>query len=211
MIATAPKKKQSKRQSSPRLYTLYVEMLEIKPVIWRRLYIDGRARLDVLHHVLQAAMGWSDAHLHQFEMNKKRYGVPDPDDSDLEWKLLDESQFRLNQLLDVGNVCVYIYDFGDSWKHRITVEAIEDIDDSNDGAGDAWVESGAHACPPEDTGGAGAYQEMLAILENEPYGHEANEAREWAGLDFDPERFDRQAANAAISRLLWNGWIKIGA
>jgi len=34
--------------------------------------------------------------------------------------------------------------------------------------------------------------------------------REWAGLDFDPDRFDRHAANAAIDRMLWNGWIKVG-
>jgi hypothetical protein len=48
-------------------------------------------------------------------------------------------------------------------------------------------------------------------LENAPYGEETKATREWAGLDFDPERFDRQAANNAIDRLLWNGWIKIGA
>ena len=32
--------------------------------------------------------------------------------------------------------------------------------------------------------------------------------RTWAGLEFDPARFDRPAANAAITRMLANGWIK---
>ena len=54
------------------------------------------------------------------------------------------------------------------------------------------------------------YQESLATLEDNPYSEEAKEMREWAGLDFDPERFDRKAANAALDRMLWNGWIKIG-
>jgi len=56
----------------------------------------------------------------------------------------------------------------------------------------------------------GQYQDFLEALENDPYGEETKETREWAGLDFDPERFDRKAANNAIDRLLWNGWIKIG-
>ena len=43
-----------------------------------------------------------------------------------------------------------------------------------------------------------------------PYGDKTKAFQEWAGLDFDPERFDRQAVNATISRMLWNRWIKIG-
>ena len=37
---------------------------------------------------------------------------------------------------------------------------------------------------------------------------ETKDLREWIGVDYDPARFDRQAANAAIKRLLWNHWIK---
>ena len=153
-------------------------------------------------------MGWSDAHLHEFEISDKHYGIPDPEYPDME--MLDEKKYRLNQLLDVGDNCVYLYDFGDSWQHCITVESIEDIDDLNAGAGNAWIETGESACPPEDAGGSGEYQDMLNTLENDPYSEEAKQLREWAGLDFDPARFDRLAANTAISRMLWNGWIKIG-
>lgn len=210
MLATAPKKKHRSSQSSPSHYTLYVEMLEIEPVIWRRIHIDGRGRLDALHHVMQAAMGWRDAHMHSFEIRDKHYGKPDPEYDEDDWQLLDEKKYRINQLLAVGDICIYQYDFGDSWNHRITVESIEDIDDPNMG-GNAWVETGARACPPEDAGGTGGYQEMLETMENDPYSDEATQFREWAGLDFDPDRYDRQAANAAIARMLWNGWIKIGA
>ena len=168
MAPTLPKKKHRSSQSTPSKYTLHVELLDMQPAIWRRIHIDGRARLGALHHILQAAMGWSDSHLHQFEINKKCYGVPDPEYADSDWKLYDEKKYRLNQLLGAGDTCDYLYDFGDSWHHRITVEAVEDIADPTQGAGDAWIESGERACPPEDVGSTRGYQEMLDILENAP-------------------------------------------
>ena len=67
---------------------------------------------------------------------------------------------------------------------------------------------GERACPPEDCGGVGGFQDFLEKLEDEPYSDESKDLREWAGLDYDPARFDRQAANAAIKRLLWNRWLK---
>lgn len=211
MPSSPPQKKSRRIQSSPSRYTLQIELLGIQPAIWRRIHIDGRARLGALHHVLQAAMGWTDAHLHQFDIRNQHYGIPDPAFADTELAMRDEKKFRLNQLLDVGDQCIYLYDFGDNWEHRITVEAIEDIDESSLGAGNAWIESGARACPPEDVGGTDGYQEMLDTWENAHYGDEAKQLRDWAGPDFDAERFDRQMANAAITRLLWNQWIKIGA
>jgi len=209
MASTAPKKRHSSSQSSPTHYTVLVELVDSKPRIWRRIHIDGRARLDAFHHVLQAAMGWSDAHLHEFEIRDKFYGTPDPDFADEDRPVFVEKKFRLNQLLAEGDTCLYLYDFGDSWSHRITVESIEDLDERSAQSHLIWVEAGARACPPEDAGGIGQYQDFLESLENDPYGEETKETREWAGLD-DPDRFDRKAANNAIDRLLWNGWIKIG-
>ena len=210
MASTAPKKRHSSSQSSPTHYTVLVELVDSKPRIWRRIHIDGRARLDAFHHVLQAAMGWSDAHLHEFEIRDKFYGTPDPDFADEDRPVFVEKKFRLNQLLAEGDTALYLYDFGDSWSHRITVESIEDLDERSAQSHLIWVEAGARACPPEDAGGIGQYQDFLEGLENDPYGEETKETIEWAGLDFDPERFDRKAANNAIDRMLWNGWIKIG-
>ena len=210
MASTAPKKRHRSSQSQPSHYTLLVELVDSKPTIWRRIHIDGRARLDAFHHVLQAAMGWSDAHLHEFEIRDKFYGTPDPDFADEDRPVFVEKKFRLNQLLAEGDTCLYLYDFGDSWSHRITVESIEDLDERSAQSHLIWVEAGARACPPEDAGGIGQYQDFLEALENDPYGEETKQTREWAGLDFDPDRFDRKAANNAIDRLLWNGWIRIG-
>jgi hypothetical protein len=211
MATAPPKKKHRKSQSSPSLYTLHVNLSASEPLIWRRIIVDGRTRLSALHHILQAAMGWSDSHLHKFEIRKKHYGVPDSEYDDDGWEMLDEKKFKLNQLLDVGDACTYLYDFGDSWEHCVCVEAIDDDVDSQRAGGVAWIEAGERACPPDDAGGISGYQEMFATLENAPYGEEALRLQIWAGLDFDPERFDRRAANITIQRMLWNGWIKIGA
>ena len=52
-------RKSLKSQSSPSVFILKVELVDSEPVICRRIYIDGRARLNAFHHILQAAMGWT--------------------------------------------------------------------------------------------------------------------------------------------------------
>ena len=210
MATSAPKKHRSS-QSTPSKYTLRVELAESEPLIWRRLHIDGRVRLNALHHVLQAAMGWKDAHLHEFRIRDAHYCPPDPEWDNLDMPRLDEKKFRLNQLLGTGDTFTYLYDFGDSWSHLITVEAIDDVDDRSASSGNAWIEAGDLACPPEDSGGIWQYKDFLKKFEDNPYGEDTKDTRVWAGLDFDPDLYDRYAANAAIARMLWNGWIKIGA
>lgn len=213
MATSKPAKRSGKginSLSTPSVFIVKVALVDSEPLIWRRIYIDGRTRLNAFHHILQAAMGWTDSHLHEFTIREKRYAPPDEGDQLLEVETFDESKFRLNQLLQTGDAFEYLYDFGDSWQHQITVESIRDLHKDDSNAGRVWIEAGQRACPPEDAGGIWAYQESLATLKDSPYSEEAKEMREWVGLDFDPERFDRKAANAAIDRMLWNGWIKIG-
>jgi hypothetical protein len=207
---TSKDSKGLKSQSQPSVFILKVELVDSEPLIWRRIYIDGRARLDAFHHILQAAMGWRDAHLHEFMIREKRYAPPDEEDQSLEIETFDESKFRLNQLLETGEVFEYLYDFGDSWQHRITVESIRELNINESHGGEVWIEAGQRACPPDDAGGIGSYQESLNMLEDKPYSDEAKLMRQWVGLDFDPERFDRIAVNTTLGRMLWNGWIQIG-
>lgn len=210
MTSSPVTKKHRHSQSRPTLFTLRMDLVGTEQTIWRRIRVDGRIRLNALHHVLQAAMGWSDAHLHEFRIEGRHYGVPNPEYDDLAWEMLDEKKYRLNQLLAAADECIYLYDFGDSWTHRITVEDVRDLADDGDAAGTAFVADGCGACPPDDAGGVNAYDEFIASQESAPYGEETQRLRKWAGLDFDPDRFDRHAANAAIARMLWNRWIKIG-
>lgn len=204
------RQKSLKSHSRPSVLIVKVELVDSEPLIWRRLYIDGRTRLDAFHHILQAAMGWTNSHLHEFTIRDKRYAPPDEEDQFVEIKSLDESKFRLNQLLKTDEVFEYLYDFGDSWQHKITVESMRDLDKDDNHAGRVWVQAGQRACPPEDAGGIWGYQKALDTLEASPCSEDAKAMRDWVGLDFDPDRFDRQAANAALDRMLCNGWIEIG-
>ena len=81
-----------KSQSHPSVFILKVELVDSEPVICRRIYIDGRARLNAFHHILQAAMGWTDSHLHEFTIREKRYAPPNEEDQFLEIETLDESE-----------------------------------------------------------------------------------------------------------------------
>jgi Plasmid pRiA4b ORF-3-like protein len=51
----------------PSLLTLTIELRGSKPRIWRRLSLPGDLTLDVVHTLFQAAMGWTDSHLHRFQ------------------------------------------------------------------------------------------------------------------------------------------------
>ena len=207
-VSSVPKKKHKSSLSKPCLITLRIELVGTTPLVWRRITLDGRSSFANLHHVIQAAMGWHDAHLHQFRINNRYIGVPDPESDAPEWHTEDERKVFLNRVLTDDAVFTYLYDFGDGWEHRLLVEEYDDSDDLRFGDGDAWVDAGERACPPEDCGGVGGFQDFLEKLEDEPYSDESKELHVWAGLDYDPARFDRQAANAAIKRLLWNRWIK---
>ena len=207
-VSSVPKKKHKSSLSKPCLITLRIELVGTTPLVWRRITLDGRSSFANLHHVIQAAMGWHDAHLHQFRINNRYIGVPDPESDAPEWHTEDERKVFLNRVLTDDAVFTYLYDFGDGWEHRLLVDEYDDSDDLRFGDGDAWVDAGERACPPEDCGGVGGFQDFLEKLEDEPYSDESKELREWAGLDYDPARFDRQAANAAIKRLLWNRWLK---
>lgn len=198
----------ARKKPSSTLLTLKIELVDTTPLIWRRIVISGHASFAMLHHVIQAAMGWHDAHLHEFRVGDRRIGIPDPEYDEPERPTTAGKGVRLDRLLATGSTFTYLYDFGDSWEHRIRVEEMRDREDRDGDGPIAWVEGGERACPPEDSGGVGQYQEFLACWENDPYGEQTEQVRTWAGLDFDPARFDRPAASAAIDRMLWNRWIK---
>jgi hypothetical protein len=194
--ATLPVIPQSWRQFDHRTCRMKVTLDGIEPPIWRRLEISASVTLATLHELLQAALGWTNSHLHMFEIGDERIAIPyDPD------QLTEGDITRSGRLVKLGDVVdhglrrfTYEYDFGDSWRH--TVE-IEEVRDQRDGDGRARCLGGARACPPEDCGGAGGYARLLEIL-FDPLHPEFEEMREWAAR-FEPERFNLQSVNAALA------------
>ena len=100
---------------------LRVTIEDIEPAVLRCIEVCTAMRLDRLHLVLQAAMPWQNYYLWEFHNDNTRWGLPDPDYGD------DVHPAAKVTLGDValaadGSAIGYLYDFGDSWQHRIVVE-----------------------------------------------------------------------------------------
>ncbi|MBF0477705.1 MAG: plasmid pRiA4b ORF-3 family protein, partial [Deltaproteobacteria bacterium] len=70
------------------VYRLKVTLKRSKPPIWRRLEVRSDTDLEMLHNILQIAMGWSNDHLHEFVIDDAYYSSRPPgfdeDDFDVE-------------------------------------------------------------------------------------------------------------------------------
>lgn len=92
---------------------------------------------------------------------------------------------------------IYLYDFGDNWVHEVEVKSIQP-----DEAGEAKVMllGGARACPPEDCGGVGGYDDMLLVL-RDPKHPEHQEFLDWLGGSYDPDAFSKQKIEQALKKI----------
>jgi len=178
---------------SPAANLLKVTLQDIRPAIWRWIRVAGDLTLRELHHVLQITVGWTDSHLHEFEIDGTRYGMPDPQE-DIGEPPLDEQNYRLNELLQKGSHAEYLYDFGDGWRHETVVE---DEEPASRGAPKAECLAGARACPPEDSGGPYRYKELLKAVAD-PTKKRHRELLEWVGPQFAPEQVDLVCVNRVL-------------
>ncbi|MET7420396.1 plasmid pRiA4b ORF-3 family protein [Dactylosporangium sp. NPDC005555] len=105
------------------VYQLKIALSRISPPAWRRLRVPATIHLDVLHDAIQVAFGWGDDHLHFFEVDRRRYADPDFELDDCG----DESDVRLIKALPAGGTMTYVFDMGDWWEHRITLERIDPV------------------------------------------------------------------------------------
>ena len=62
-----------------KIFELEIVLAEVEPLVRRCLQVPGEVDLAVLHEVVQSAMGWTNSHLHEFEIAGRRYRIPDPD------------------------------------------------------------------------------------------------------------------------------------
>lgn len=171
--------------------TLRIELLHIKPLVWRRFVVPADIQLSELHKVIQAVMGWDDAHLHQFDFTGRRYGAPDKDFPD---DMISEKGVRLSKVLGTATEFEYSYDFGDDWQHRIVVESIGNPDHA---LTLPVCLAGENACPPEDVGGQPGYAEFVEAI-NDKTSDQYQEYIAWAGGVFDPAGFDVNTVNARL-------------
>lgn len=185
-------------------FRVRLDLQGARPPVWRRLELPGDLTLPRLHEVIQAAMGWSDSHLHRFRTGSE-YRSPsfvtqiDVDEGD---EGVLEDGVRFDELVAaVGDRLWYEYDFGDGWEHVLKVEALLDEPPET-----ARCTGGRMACPPEDCGGLGGYEQLAEWVRSGyddellPEGFEnAEHGHSWLGDEWHPDRFDVDEANEALA------------
>lgn len=176
-----------------------------KPPVWRKVSVPAGFSFLQFHDVIQTVFGWENAHLFEFKdkeyQSDLRIGIPYEDDffdPEFAARLKDADKIKLSAIFNqVGQKLFYVYDFGDSWVHDITLEAID-----GNKAKQAVCLSGKGACPPEDCGGVWGYEEIKDTFATASGSEAAGDYREWLGLDegeiWDANLFDLDAVNANL-------------
>lgn len=209
-MGTRPHSKSARRPRLPQVAeydsVLRFEIVldDIEPRVWRRVEVSARYSFWDLHVAIQDAMGWQDSHLHEFRISKSggamvRIGIPDDEFPEERPTLAGWTTPLVEYLSSKRAICEYLYDFGDSWRHRVTFE-----ESSARVAGVSYPRcvDGARACPPEDVGGPPGYADFLhAVLDRHHEQHD--EMLRWAGGSFDPAAFAPHAVRFDDPRRRW--------
>jgi hypothetical protein len=179
----------------PKNYLLRIELLHTHRPIWREVWVPSDLTLDMLHYVIQEAMGWDDDHMHCFEFKKQQFqsvefmdGFDDDAGKPEELVELSELLKRVRQKLS------YTYDFGDNWQHSVTLKKQVPLDCETL----FTCVAGEGACPLEDCGGVYGHERICAYVKDGvddgymPY-------EEWGVKNYDPDLVDLEQINEALS------------
>lgn len=180
-------------KKTEQILQLKITLDHISPPIWRRVLVPDSMTLGDLHSVIQIAMGWTNSHMHEFQVHGVSYGEPDLEYLD---DMLDEWDAPLSGLaLREKLRFKYTYDFGDGWEHSVVVEKFLPVDRTLQYP---VCVKGKRSCPPEDCGGTWGYAALLETIKD-PTDPERDEMLEWLGEGFDPEEFDLDDVNAMLT------------
>ena len=175
------------------VYQFKITLKDIKPLIWRRIWVPKTYTFWDFHVAIQDSMGWYDCHLHEFEIvnllsvTKTIIGIPNEDEDFANYKTLPGWKQKIADYFSKENKSAnYIYDFGDNWEHKIILEKI--LPKENNITYPLCIK-GERACPPEDCGGSYGYEDFLKII-GDPDDEQHERMLEWIGGEFNPEHFD---------------------
>jgi hypothetical protein len=176
--------------------TIRIELMGTDPLIWREVDVPTSITLKVLHDIVQITMGWLDQHLWEFTIGQEVYGLPMDDD----WGTAPRTQATKVRLRDVltprKTIIGYMYDFGDSWQHRLTATKIRP---GQPGVSYPAYIGGEWDCPPEDCGGIPGYYNMLDALADPKHPDHAEVADYLEG--WDPKEIDEFRLKIALGRI----------
>lgn len=182
------------------VYQFKIQLQNVSnPTVWRRLQVPANYTFHELHLVIQMSFGWANYHLYQFSPtgygSKPKIAMPDPEG----WDMPDKhaGKVKLDKIFNAEKQkYTYIYDFGDDWIHKITLEKI-----LPDEIKYPVCLAGKGECPPEDCGGPWGYENLKAILAD-PSHEEYEDMKEWLGFEDDDEwdahYFDKEMINEIL-------------
>jgi hypothetical protein len=188
----------------PLAYQLRIELRHFKPAIYRDVLVDPATPLPKLHKLVQAAMGWEDAHLHGFALplkNESYHRVPGNrrfekgSDLDLGEPAQNEARYRLQDLLKAPrDKLLYLYDFGDDWEHLIMLKAVVETEMAL-----PHLLKAQQGCPPEDCGGPPGAEYWASIWYDRSH-PEHEVALDMFG-EHEPGWLDIEALQRAVKKL----------
>lgn len=178
----------------PNYYEFEIELKDIKPRIWRCLLIRSTCTFADLNDAIQDSFGWTDSHLWEFTRPGRKgrpiARVSYQDGSNDTSAGVNAELEPLAGYFDTGNgrtACIYQYDFGDSWDHKVTLrQVLQDKDDFT-----RRLLEGSRSGPPEDCGGTQGYRRMVHFLKtgDDIYDDYGVDLAAWLG-DWKPDAFD---------------------
>ena len=175
---------------------LHITLDGVEPPVKRTIQVPVTLRLDRLHQVIQAAMGWENAHLYAFMAGRKRWAPSEPGFDD---DALPVAKASLADIIAASGAAPirYIYDFGDDWVHLIRVQTID-----GPVPGDLYPKliDVLGNCPPEDVGGHPGYQNFLEAIADKRH-PDHRHLTNWHGGPFNPNVPETDELKLAVLKL----------
>jgi hypothetical protein len=134
-----------------KVYQFKITLEGIRPPVWRRIQVPETYTFWDLHVAIQDSMGWTDTHLHHFEIENpltgRREEIGIPDDDFMELKIRPGWKRKIaNYFSSQNDKAEYVYDYGDNWEHSILLEKTLPRKES---IVYPVCNGGTRACPPE--------------------------------------------------------------
>lgn len=202
-------------------YIIKITLVDSKALIWRRVIVPAEISFKRLHDVIQFSMGWLDNRLYDFNINEEKLRITCDEEAILEYehyskmkltkkndpygyiaRILEitpklSTKVKIDKYLTKWKTIEYVYDFGDYWKHDVTLEEVlEDYE-----YGYPTCIDGEGACPPDDVGGISGYEQFQEIMKDKNH-PQHQEMKEWAESQYYKENFDIESINRYMADIL---------
>lgn len=189
------------------LYQLNIQLALDGHDIWRRVQIPANYSFRSLHNLIQIVFDWQNYHLYEFSVvrkdNKNLKIVMDDAPVTMEFadfssdEIVQERFVSLAEIFSYHPEVIYEYDFGDSWKHIITLEKTITATSLH-----AKLLEGKGERPPEDVGGLHGFNEYLTVI-NDPTSPEYENMVAWAASQKE-RTFSLKYTNHRLKNILHN-------